>query len=157
MLFTCFAYFIYFYSPLLAPQEALEVATVPLTPIQHFFFQTFDLKNWNHFNQVYNLNLSKNKLSTEQWTTLAMSLATHHDMLRATYTCTGPNKNNNDSTCWVQSVPSTVSDPSSLFAFVDLSEVSEEHKMVEFEKEMNKHQQSFDITQGTTVPLVIFF
>eukprot|EP01127_Copromyxa_protea_P009857 TRINITY_DN2356_c0_g1_i1.p1 TRINITY_DN2356_c0_g1~~TRINITY_DN2356_c0_g1_i1.p1 ORF type:complete len:1812 (-),score=392.14 TRINITY_DN2356_c0_g1_i1:133-5568(-) len=136
-----------------APQHALDCPSIPLSPVQRFFFLDFGLLEHNHFNQAYSLHLTNNPLTVEQWTAISLALVTHHDMLRAVFTQVDSKE---EGDCgWVQSVPPTVADKDALFEYIDLSEVSNEVKMEQFEKEMNKQHKSFDISQGRVFKLVL--
>jgi hypothetical protein len=54
--------------------------TVPLTPIQHYFF-SLNLQDWEHFNQAILLTV-KEYVPTEKWRVITQKLLEHHDALR---------------------------------------------------------------------------
>ncbi|MEM8830872.1 MAG: amino acid adenylation domain-containing protein [Cyanobacteria bacterium P01_G01_bin.19] len=65
--------------PIVAEQD-LVIGKVPLTPIQHWFFER-DLVNFSHYNQAVLLEVAPNLNS--EWLQLAIQhLVSHHDALR---------------------------------------------------------------------------
>lgn len=67
-----------------ADNEAVE-GTVPLTPIQKWFFSSWSPAHRNHFNQSVLLRKQDGYINAAQIEQLLHRLADHHDMLRATF------------------------------------------------------------------------
>ncbi len=118
---------------------------VPLTPIQHAFFDQ-GLRNPNHFNQA--VMLAIDPIVTEQMVSqAAQQLIAHHDILRARY-------EQDISGQWKQQI---VPLHEVEIETVDLSLIPTEKQPAAIEEATEKWQASLSITDGPLVRFVYFY
>ena len=123
---------------------AIVSGTVPLSPIQHWFFE--DHKNApNYWNQGVQLNnLPKN--TEEQIAKVCNHLITQHDALRARFIFT-----NNT---WKQEINT----PEQICAleYVDFSEIAADNHSSEIEKHTQRIQNAFNLSKGSLFKCIYF-
>ncbi|MEM8722376.1 MAG: condensation domain-containing protein, partial [Cyanobacteria bacterium P01_G01_bin.39] len=143
----------------IAAKQGLVTGRVPLTPIQHWFFEQ-DLVNFSHYNQAVLLEVAPNLNS--EWLQLALEhLVSHHDALRMKFEW--------DSSRWQQFNLEVVETPE----FITVDFTSQRRKGVEIDHKSeakdldtvwhkfildnaNKLQADLDITQGKLVAGALF-
>ena len=142
-------------------EQGLVTGQMPLTPIQHWFFEQ-DLVNFSHYNQAVLLEVTPDLNS--DWLQLALQhLVSHHDALRMRF--------NNSDAGWTQFNLKTVEDPE--LVVIDRSEfesnyLSQRRKGAESNIDLNaawnefvldrasELQTSLDITQGKLITGALF-
>ena len=118
--------------------------TVPLSPIQHWFFD--DHKNApNYWNQGVQLNNLPNN-TEEQIAKVCNHLITQHDALRARFVFT-----NNT---WKQEINT----PEQICAleYVDFSEIAADNHSSEIEKHTQRIQNAFNLSKGSLFKCIYF-
>ena len=129
---------------LLMPMQGCVSEEVPLTPIQHWFFNA-QFFNMHHFNQS-TLLLSRKKLIPSLLNQTFSFLITHHDVLRSRYT--------HDAPCWSQYC--LEKDENSFCTEIDLASVSDEKLSFHIERESMLVQQNLNIETGPVIKIVLF-
>ena len=127
-----------------APEQGIVTGDVPLTPIQHWFFDQ-NLTEPLHFNQAILLEARQPLIATlveEAW----QYLTTHHDVLRLRYTQTG--------TGWTQSILNP--GEKSFFRLVDLSERTPGEQDSEIRAKVAELQTGLDLNGAPLAQAVMF-
>ena len=125
-------------------QQGLVTGEIPLTPIQHWFFEQ-NLINFSHYNQAVLLEVTPN-LNGEWLQSALHHLVSHHDALRSRFT-------KNDSG-WVQFNLETLTEIS--FTTVDLTTVDRNSQNLSITETANQLQSGLDITTGKMVAAALF-
>jgi amino acid adenylation domain-containing protein/non-ribosomal peptide synthase protein (TIGR01720 family) len=129
---------------LLSAEQGPVTGLVPLTPIQHWFFeQSFPASQ--HYNQTVLLRLHEPFDPAFLARTLAHLLA-HHDALRLRYRREGA--------AWVQS--GAAPDEVAPFTLVDLSALAEDRRSATLEGVAGAAQTGLDLTAGPLMRCVLF-
>jgi non-ribosomal peptide synthase protein (TIGR01720 family) len=131
-------------SPVTAAEQGLVTGPVPLTPIQHWFFEQ-DLPAPHHFNQWVLLEL-RQPLDSALVARALEHLLSHHDALRLRYEV--------GTSGWRQ----TMAAPDEVVPFtrVDLSTLAASAQGPAMEKAVAELQASLDLTAGPLARLVLF-
>ena len=133
---------------IIKPEQGLVKGDIPLTPIQHWFFEQ-NLSNRNHYNQAmllqtrgsFNSSLLKNAFEL---------LIIHHDVLRCRYM-------QDDIGVWKQvNLTSAEEDIASICTTIDLTNLSTEELSVRIEQESVIIQQSLNTKNGPLVRFALF-
>src|SRR5262249_54636670 len=117
---------------------------VPLTPIQHWFFEQ-QLVDPHHFNQALLFRLSE-KVDERVLAQVANELVRHHDALRLRFIAEGES--------WRQEY--TAEAGPELFCSYDLREMDESERLAAMERESARLQSSLNLTQGPLVRVAMF-
>ncbi|QIR37149.1 amino acid adenylation domain-containing protein [Tolypothrix sp. PCC 7910] len=119
----------------IAAEQGLVTGTLPLTPIQHWFFEQ-NFSNPHHFNQTFLLSVPSDT-KPELLKQALQQLLRHHDALRLRFT-------QSDST-WEQ----IHSQPYNLaFSEVDLSTLPEKEQQAAMEAQANSLQASLHLSEN---------
>ncbi|MBY0293432.1 MAG: non-ribosomal peptide synthetase, partial [Alphaproteobacteria bacterium] len=129
----------------LKPDQGVMTGDVPLTPIQHWFFEQ-SLYNKNHYNQAVLLIIYE-KVDLSLLNKTFSHLLSHHDALRLRYT---------HHTChhWRQKYLDV--DQAPICLEVDLSDCEDNEIPIHIERECDYAQQSLDIECGPIIKTVLF-
>ncbi len=131
-------------TPTLQAQQGLVTGSVPLTPIQHWFFEQ-ELIDLHHWNQAVLLQ-AKQKLQPELLAAAVKQLIYHHDALRLRFTTTA--------TGWQQvNAPPDQVVP---FSHIDLSTLPASDRLSAMETTINQLQASIDLFQGSLLRVALF-
>ncbi|MEA5624654.1 non-ribosomal peptide synthetase, partial [Nostoc sp. UHCC 0251] len=117
-------------------EQGLVTGTLPLTPIQHYFFEQ-NLQQPHHFNQSFLLSVPSD-LKTELLKQVLQQLLVHHDSLRLRFT-------QSEST-W-QQIHSAVTD-SVAFSHIDLSALLESEQQTAIEAKAASLQASLNLSKN---------
>ncbi|MDQ4023980.1 MAG: amino acid adenylation domain-containing protein, partial [Actinomycetota bacterium] len=126
------------------PEQGIVTGPVPLTPIQHWFFEQ-DPPEPHHFNQAIVVEVDPGLDAGVLREAIALVL-TQHDALRSRFT--------RDGDTWRQYIPA----PSGEVAFetVDLSGVSGDDEERTFLEAAERAQRSFELARGPLLRAVLF-
>jgi len=125
-------------------EQGLVTGSVPLTPIQHLFFEQ-NLPEPHHFNQFVLLEVPPN-LNPELLHQALQQLLVHHDALRLGF------ERSPDG--WQQAIAAP--DQTIPFNVVDLSELAPNEQQLAFEAEAAKVQASLDLSQKPIIRATLF-
>ena len=128
----------------LAAEQGLVTGTVPLTPIQSWFFN-LDSPGTNHFNQSLMLEADK-AISAEILRQALRAVYLHHDALRL--------RLRQEAGLWLQDLDETGNFPEP--GFTNLDELTTEKRNATLETIANKEQQSIDIGSGCLLRAHLF-
>ncbi|MDZ8224136.1 non-ribosomal peptide synthetase [Nostoc sp. ChiVER01] len=120
----------------IAVEQGLVTGTLPLTPIQHYFFEQ-NFPEPHHFNQSFLLSVPSD-LEPELLKQVLQQLLAHHDALRLRFT-------QYEST-W-QQIHSAVNDNIS-FSQIDLSELPESEQQTAIETKAASFQASLNLSEN---------
>jgi hypothetical protein len=125
-------------------EQGLVTGPVPLTPIQHWYFEQHQIDP-HHCNQAVLLEV-KEKLDPVLLEQTVQYLVSHHDALRLRFVC--------EQTGWRQF--NAGADQRVHVLHLDLSSATEPEQMATVEAVANQQQASFDLTQGPLMRVVLF-
>lgn len=128
--------------PAVVAEQGRVEGEVPLTPIQHWFFER-EFTASHHWNQSLLLRVN-DSLDREALQRAVDTIVEHHDMFRARY-----HKNST----WQQSI---VSEHPSVLQYFDFSDVDESAQAQHIEKTCAELQASFDLEQGPLLAVAQF-
>ncbi|HJP95206.1 MAG TPA: amino acid adenylation domain-containing protein [Pyrinomonadaceae bacterium] len=128
----------------LAAEEELGEGTIPLTPIQHWFFEQ-ELPDPHHYNQAVMLEL-KQPASADLLKKTFEQLIEHHDALRLRF--------EHDARGWQQTIAAC--ETQQVFARVDLSSFTPEAQTTEIKTIADHTQSSLDLSDGPITRGVYF-
>ncbi|OKH59454.1 hypothetical protein NIES2130_09045 [Scytonema sp. HK-05] len=117
-------------------EQGLVTGTLPLTPIQHYFFEQ-NLQQPHHFNQSFLLSVPSD-LKAELLKQVLQQLLVHHDALRLRFTQSEPT--------W-QQIHSAVTD-SVAFSQIDLSALPESEQQAAIETKAASFQASLNLSEN---------
>ncbi|MEH2048358.1 amino acid adenylation domain-containing protein [Nostoc sp.] len=117
-------------------EQGLVTGTLPLTPIQHWFFEQ-NLPQLHHFNQSFLLSVPSD-LKPELLEQVLQQLLVHHDALRLRFT--------HSDLGW-QQIHSKIVDHVA-FSFVDLSALSESEQQAAIEARATSLQASLNLSEN---------
>ncbi|MHC5760523.1 amino acid adenylation domain-containing protein [Nostoc sp.] len=117
-------------------EQGLVTGTLPLTPIQHYFFEQ-NLQQPHHFNQSFLLSVPSD-LKAELLKQVLQQLLVHHDALRLRFT-------QSEST-W-QQIHSAVTN-SIAFSHIDLSALPESEQQTAIETKAASFQASLNLSEN---------
>jgi amino acid adenylation domain-containing protein/non-ribosomal peptide synthase protein (TIGR01720 family) len=126
------------------PEQGLITGTVPLTSIQHWFFEQ-NYVNPHHDNQAVLLEVQQ-KLDLQLLNQALQQLVIHHDALRLRF--------EQKESAWQQfhaSADDTVS-----FSSIDLSEIPQDEQKTVLEAAANELQASLNLFQGPLLKAALF-
>ena len=125
-------------------EQGLVTGPVPLTPIQHWFFEQNQIDP-HHFNQAVLFEV-KQKLDPVLLEQTVQHLVSHHDALRLRFVP--------EQTGWRQF--NGGADERVRVMHMDLSSATEPEQMATVEATANQQQASFDLRQGPLMRVVLF-
>ena len=130
--------------PQIRAEQGPVVGDVPLTPIQHWFFEQ-QFQDKHHWNQSILFKISDHVDKT-MLQDIVSTLLTQHDMLNSRYEFEN------------EQVRQYIidQDESNPLEFVDLSTIDENDYEIELEKECNKIQASLDLSNGPVIKFAHF-
>lgn len=130
--------------PVLTATPKLVTGVVPLSPIQHWFFdqQNPELHHWNQATFLQ----SSQPLAIEDLDKVLSEVLIHHDCLRARYTLTSDG--------WQQEI--LAASPEQILSLVDLSHVDPAEHVPTLTAKASQTQASLDITKGPLMRVVLF-
>jgi non-ribosomal peptide synthase protein (TIGR01720 family) len=123
-------------------EQGLVTGSVPLTPIQHRFFEQ-DLSQAHHYNQSVLLEVSPN-IQPDLLKQVVQQLLIHHDGLRLRYV---PSESG-----WQQI--NTLPDQTIPFTLIDLSAVDQQFSALE--STANELQASLNLSKGPIIQVALF-
>ncbi|HEY2289755.1 MAG TPA: amino acid adenylation domain-containing protein, partial [Thermoanaerobaculia bacterium] len=126
-------------------QEAVT-GPVPLTPIQHWFFEAFAVDR-HHWNQALAFEVGQ-PLDAAKLRVVFHRLVEHHDALRTRFTQTQG--------AWSQSVAAPAAGDADAFSLIDLTALAAEACPASFTAAASRLQASFDLERGPLVRLALF-
>src|SRR6185369_16554091 len=129
---------------IVAAEQGLITGPVPLTPIQHWFFEQYRIDP-HHFNHSVWLEV-KQKLDRVFLEQTVQHLVSHHDALRLRFV--------QEPTGWRQF--NAGADQHVHLMHVDLSALSESEQIATIDATSNEQQSRFDLRQGPLVRMVLF-
>ncbi|MBD2208320.1 amino acid adenylation domain-containing protein [Nostoc linckia FACHB-104] len=128
----------------IANEQVIVTGSLPLTPIQHWFFEQ-KLLDSHHWNQAIMLEVDQtcNPIVLEQ---VIEQLILHHDALRSQFIQTPSN--------W----QSIISEPNTNapFSIIDLSDLPQHEQLRAIEIKANALQNSLNLSQGQLVQVALF-
>ncbi|BAY66479.1 amino acid adenylation domain-containing protein [Calothrix brevissima NIES-22] len=125
-------------------QQGLVTGTVPLTPIQHWFFHQ-NQPQPHHYNQSVVLTVPS-ELKVELLNRVVQELLLHHDALRMRFVW-------NDGS-WLQENSAFAENVS--LTVVDLSDISPTQQAIALENTANQVQASLNLSTGELMRVVLF-
>jgi amino acid adenylation domain-containing protein/non-ribosomal peptide synthase protein (TIGR01720 family) len=125
-------------------EQSLVTGIVPLTPIQHRFFEQ-NLAEPHHWNQSILLEL-KQDITKKQLETAIEYLLKHHDVLRSHF--------KRESTEWQSAINESI--PEIVFSQIDLSNISEKRQISDLETIATKIQSGLDLSAGKLIKILLF-
>jgi len=128
-----------------AEQELVE-GDIPLTPIQHYFFN-LKFKSIHHYNQAVLLQINET-VDSDLLKEAFRKLLQHHDILRCRYS-----KDSNNT--WKQTNLKQ-EDINSIYTTIDCSSVDDKDFASKLEQEANLFQQAINIEKGPLIKVVWF-
>ncbi|WP_235526606.1 non-ribosomal peptide synthetase [Nostoc piscinale] len=117
-------------------KQELATGTLPLTPIQHWFFEQ-NLSQLHHFNQAFLLSVPSD-LKLELLEQAFKQLLVHHDALRLRF------KQSNSTWQQIYSAPND----SVAFSYIDLSALPESEQQAAIEAQGNLSQASLNLLEN---------
>ena len=130
----------------IAAEQGLLTGPLPLTPIQHYFFEQ-RLEEQHHFNQSLLLTVRR-AISTEQLQQVVTALVEHHDGLRLRFIETTEG--------WQQSYVAAQAINEVVVQQVDVSHLSGEEQSAEIAAVSAGVQRSLNLTSGGLLRVVLF-
>ncbi|BAZ11504.1 beta-ketoacyl synthase [Calothrix sp. NIES-4071] len=129
-------------------EQGLVQGEIPLTPIQHWFFEQ-NLLDSHHWNQTIMLELQQN-LDPELLKQVIQHLLTHHDALRLRFI--------KEQSGWKQVNTNIDANIDTVIPFsqIDLSSLSPQLQELELEATANQLQASLNLSDGPIVRVVYF-
>lgn len=127
-----------------APEEEVSEGIIPLTPIQHWFFEQ-ELPEPHHYNQAVMLELKPPVRAVLLQKSLER-LVQYHEALRLRFA--------HEALDWEQT--NAAREPHDVFRCVDLSSLIPERQTAEIERAADETQSSFDLSEGPIIQAVYF-
>ncbi len=136
-------------------EQGIVTGALPLTPIQHWFFEQ-ELLNLHHFNQAVFLRVSE-KLQPALLTQTLNKILQHHDILRSRYTKLSTSQSISESTS-ISTWKAEIVEPDDNAPVIccDLSNLSDTKQLAEISKISTQIQSSLNITDGSLLKIVNF-
>jgi amino acid adenylation domain-containing protein/non-ribosomal peptide synthase protein (TIGR01720 family) len=131
-------------APSVAGEQGLVTGAVPLTPVQHWFFEQ-ELPEPHHFNQAMLFEVD-DALDPPRLARVFDLLAAHHDALRLLF--------RRDGAGWHQINAGLGGEPA--FLCVDLAAISTELLRGEIESAASRVQESLSLARGPLARMVLF-
>jgi amino acid adenylation domain-containing protein/non-ribosomal peptide synthase protein (TIGR01720 family) len=131
-------------APVAEAEQGEVVGAVPLTPVQHWFFE-LDLPNPGHWNMPM-LMEARRRLEPDALRTALGALLLHHDALRARF--------RRDGEAWVGEIAGADEDVP--LEIEDLSGTPAADQPAELAARAARHQASLDIERGPLMRVVLF-
>lgn len=143
-------------TPVLAThaQQGIITGSLPLTPIQHWFFEQ-ELVNLHHFNQAVFLQ-AKQKLQPAILISAWKKLLQHHDVLRSQFTKPHPSspRHQQGKVQWQATIVEL--DDDIPYIFSDLSALSATQQEAAMRELSSQLQESLNITHGSLLRVANF-
>ncbi|NDB61178.1 non-ribosomal peptide synthetase, partial [bacterium] len=130
----------------LKPEQGMVKGDIPLTPIQHWFFEE-KLKNRNHFNQASLLEI-QGQFDPSLLKKAFEFLVDHHDVLRCRYV--------KEAAGFWKQINLEREDIDSIWVSIDFSDLIPEEISAKIEEECNTLQQSLNIENGPLIKVALF-
>ena len=130
----------------IAAEQGLLTGPLPLTPIQHYFFEQ-RLEEQHHFNQSLLLTVRR-AISTEQLQQVVTALVEHHDGLRLRFIETTEG--------WQQSYVAAQAINEVVVQQIDVSHLQGEEQSAAIEAASAAVQRSLNLTSGGLLKVVLF-
>ena len=127
-----------------AAEEEVSVGIIPLTPIQHWFFEQ-DLPKRHHYNQAVMLEL-KAPANADLLVKSLKRLIEHHDALRLRF--------EREAQGWKQT--NAARETHEVFTCVDVSALTPETQTAEIERVADEAQSSLTLNEGPIIRAVYF-
>ncbi|RKZ81921.1 MAG: hypothetical protein DRR19_21505, partial [Candidatus Parabeggiatoa sp. nov. 1] len=127
-------------------EQGLVTGEVPLTPIQHWFFEQ-EMPDSHHFNQAFLFKVSP-KLQPEQLESILKQLLQHHDALRLRFS--------DNQKQLITDHCSLITDNCSLITVKDLSELTVDEQRMMMESTADELQASFNLEDGPLLRVAWF-
>ncbi|MBD2510747.1 amino acid adenylation domain-containing protein [Nostoc muscorum FACHB-395] len=124
--------------------QGLVTGSLPLTPIQHWFFAQ-NFREPHHFNQAFLLKVSST-LNPDLLQQALQQLLLHHDALRLRF--------NQSEACWQQF--NALPDETIPFSLIDLSTLQEEALSQTIESTSSQLQASLNLNSGPLLRVALF-
>jgi non-ribosomal peptide synthase protein (TIGR01720 family) len=128
----------------LTSEQGLITGTMPLTPIQHSFFER-DLAEPHHWNQSVFLELQR-EIETEQLEEVINHLLQHHDVLRSHF--------QQEAKEWRSHIQG--SSPAIPFTQVDLSDIADDQQKTILLERATQIQSSLNLSAGKLIQVTLF-
>lgn len=128
----------------LTSEQGLITGTMPLTPIQHSFFER-DLAEPHHWNQSVFLELQR-EIKHEQLEEVINHLLQHHDVLRSHF--------KQEFQEWRSHIPE--SSPAIPFTQVDLSDIADDRQKTALLEREKQIQASLNLSAGKLIQVTLF-
>ncbi|MCM3338069.1 non-ribosomal peptide synthase/polyketide synthase [Paenibacillus sp. MER TA 81-3] len=126
--------------------EGPVTGPVPLTPIQHWFFEQ-PMTNRHHWNQAMLLTI-KQPVHPEALQQAMAHLIRHHDVLRLRFMQTEAG--------WEQGVADVEGESAAPVLVINLAKLSEQEQVEQIEAESERLQQSLNLTEGPIIRTALF-
>ena len=133
--------------PIQQADQGLVTGTVPLTPIQHWFFEQ-DFADPHHWNQAIMFESSES-LDPQILRQTVQQLLLHHDGLRSQFI----KSSHQDTNQWQQVIPIEVPD---VVIHIDLTEIPLAQQSAVIEKTNVALQAGFDLATGGLIRIAVF-
>ncbi|HEX8853769.1 MAG TPA: condensation domain-containing protein, partial [Pyrinomonadaceae bacterium] len=133
-------------SPHVEAEQGLLTGTLPLTPVQHYFFEQ-SLTEQHHFNQSLLLTLRRS-IDAELLQRVVTAVVEHHDALRLRFELTAAG--------WQQSYGGTEAVSDILVQHIDVSSLSGEEQRGAIEATCDGVQRSMRLETGGLFRVVLF-
>jgi len=130
-------------APFITSFQGTVTGPVPLTPIQHWFFEQ-RIPDPHHFNQSLMLEL-KERLDPEVLSRVVDILLEHHDALRMRFHLEGES--------WIQE--NSASESNTPFTLIELGQLPESVKRAAIEQAASQAQSSLDLNDGPLMRVVL--
>jgi amino acid adenylation domain-containing protein/non-ribosomal peptide synthase protein (TIGR01720 family) len=131
-------------APSMEAEQGLVTGPLPLTPVQHWFFEQ-NLPEPHHWNQAFLLEV-KHKLDPALLEEAIHHLLIHHDALRLRYT--------KDESGWQQFMSPTIE--AAPISQIDLSNTKVMDQLTEIQSIATELQASLNITEGPMIRVALF-
>ncbi len=131
-------------SSIMIPDQGLVAGPVPLTPIQHWFFEQ-NFPDMHCFTLAYMLEI-QNSLNIAQLEQVVQQLISYHDALRLRYS--------SEKLGWQQFTTHTSTDVS--ITRIDLSIMSEEAQVAATGSALSELQESLNLSEGPVMRIALF-
>jgi amino acid adenylation domain-containing protein/non-ribosomal peptide synthase protein (TIGR01720 family) len=132
----------------LTSEQGLITGTIPLTPIQHSFFER-DLAEPHHWNQSVLLELQR-EIGTKQLKEVINHLLQHHDVLRSHF----QQEFYQEAQEWRSHIPE--SSPAIPFTQVDLLDITDEQQKTVLLERATQIQASLNLSVGKLIQVALF-
>lgn len=131
-------------APNMEAEQGLVTGSLPLTPIQHWFFEQ-NLPEPHHYNQAFLLEVHE-KMDPLLFEEALKHLINHHDALRLRYT--------KEKSGWQQFMSPPIKNVP--FSFIDLSILEEKKQWARIQSVAAELQSSLNLSEGPLIRVALF-